>query len=135
MKATDIAFVQLVGIKQNENHLSLENKKDIHNHIDTIHACAQVTLAETQSGMHLQQLFPELEGLVVPLLRDSSMKYKKPATSKLTAYSFVDEASVQKFKTQFAKKGRGSLSVEVELKDIDGLCVAQGVFGWFISKI
>ncbi|HIP19901.1 MAG TPA: hypothetical protein EYG70_02115 [Sulfurimonas sp.] len=85
--------------------------------------------------MHLQQLFPELEGLVVPLLRDSSMKYKKPATSKLTAYSFVDEASVQKFKTQFAKKGRGSLSVEVELKDIDGVCVAQGVFGWFISKI
>ncbi|HIP19900.1 MAG TPA: DUF4442 domain-containing protein [Sulfurimonas sp.] len=46
MKATDIAFVQLVGIKQNENHLSLENKKDIHNHIDTIHACAQVTLAK-----------------------------------------------------------------------------------------
>ncbi len=135
MKATDIAFVKLVGIKQSEDELSLENKKDVHNHINTIHASAQFTLAETQSGLHLQKLFPELEGLVVPLLRDSSMKYKKPATSKLTAHSFVDEESIEKFKVQFVKKGRGTLSVDVELKSSDGICVAQGTFGWFISKI
>ena len=135
MKATDIEFVKLVGIKQSEDELSLENKKDVHNHINTIHASAQFTLAETQSGLHLQKLFPELEGLVVPLLRDSTMKYKKPATSKLTAYSFVDEELIEKFKVQFGKKGRGSLSINVELKNSDGVCIAQGTFGWFISKI
>ncbi|MCW8838458.1 MAG: DUF4442 domain-containing protein [Thiovulaceae bacterium] len=65
------------------------------NHIKTIHASAQFALAETQSGIHLQRLFPELEEKVVPVLRDAQMKYKKPA--------------VEKFKTQFEKKGRGSL--------------------------
>ncbi|CAI6152711.1 MAG: hypothetical protein SPLUMA2_SPLUMAMAG2_00286 [uncultured Sulfurimonas sp.] len=41
------------------------------------------------------------------------MKYKKPALKSITAFS----------------------SVAVEVKDSDGVCTAQGIFGWFISKI
>ena len=135
MKATDIEFVKLVGIEQSGDSVSLAYKKDVQNHIETIHASAQFTLAETQSGLHLQKLFPHLEGLVIPVLRDSSMKYKKPALQTIIARADVNEEDVEKFEIQFAKKGRGSLSVNVIVEDSDGVCTAQGKFGWFISKI
>jgi acyl-coenzyme A thioesterase PaaI-like protein len=82
MKTTDIAFVKLTGIKQEEDNLSLEFNDNIQNHINTIHAGAQFTLAETQSGLYLQKLFPELNGKVMPILRDSEIKYKNPLRRK-----------------------------------------------------
>ena len=135
MKATDIEFVKLVGIEQSGNSVSLAYKKDVQNHINTIHASAQFTLAETQSGLCLQTLFPELEGHVVPLLRESKMKYKKPAIKEIFAFASVDDADVVKFQEQFLKKGRASLEVKVCIKDSDDICTAEGTFGWFISKI
>jgi len=57
--------------------------------------------------MHLQRLFPELEGKVIPVLRDAQMKYKKPAVEKIIAFSSANEESVEKFKTQFEKKVEG----------------------------
>ena len=135
MTARDIEFVKLVGIEQSGDSVSLAYKKDVQNHIETIHASAQFTLAETQSGLHLQKLFPHLEGLVIPVLRDSSMKYKKPALKTITARASVSQEDIEKFQVQFDKKGRGSLSVDVIVEDSDGVCTAQGTFGWFISKI
>jgi len=135
MKATDIEFVKLVGIEQSEDSVSLAYKKDVQNHIKSIHASAQFTLAETQSGLYLQKLFPELEGSVIPVLRESTMKYKKPALKNISATANVSEENIEKFKVQFSKKGRGSLSVSVVVADSDGVCTAEGTFGWFISKI
>ncbi|MDF1883959.1 YiiD C-terminal domain-containing protein [Sulfurimonas sp. SAG-AH-194-C21] len=135
MKADEIPFVKLVGIEQSEASVSLAYKKDVQNHINTIHASAQFTLAETQSGLHLQSLFPELEGTVIPLLRESSMKYKKQALKTISAFASVKDEDKEKFLEQLTRKGRASLSVAVEVKDSDGVCTAQGTFGWFISKI
>lgn len=135
MRVTDIAFVKLVGIEQDGNELSLEYKDNIYNHVKSIHASAQFTLAETQSGLYLQNLFPELEGKVVPLLRDSKIKYKKPALKKIVAYASASDEDVRKFKEQFLKKGRASIEVDVDVKEIDGICTAQATFSWFVQKI
>ncbi|MDF1878315.1 YiiD C-terminal domain-containing protein [Sulfurimonas sp. SAG-AH-194-C20] len=135
MRADEIEFVKLVGIEQSGDSVSLAYKKDVQSHINTIHASAQFTLAETQSGLYLQTLFPELEGKVIPLLRESSMKYKKPALKDITAFASVKDEDKEKFLELFERKGRASLSVAVEVKDSDGVCTAQGTFGWFISKI
>ncbi len=105
------------------------------NHIETIHASAQFTLAETQSGLHLQSLFPELEGNVVPLLRDAQIKYKKPAQEKIFAFSLVDDEAVETFKSQFEKKGRGSLPIEVAIKDINDVLTCHATFTWFIQAL
>ena len=74
MQVTGIPFVKLVGIKDKNSTLFLDFKDDIKNHIETIHASAQFTLAETQSGLHLQKLFPELEGKAIPILRDAQFR-------------------------------------------------------------
>lgn len=135
MKATDIEFVKLVGVKQSEDELSLGFKKDVLNHIKSIHASAQFTLAETQSGLHLQKLFPELVSHVVPMLRESKIKYKKPALKKIVAFASCSDENIKKFQEQFAKKGRATLAVNVELRDIDGVITAVSEFIWFVQKL
>ena len=135
MKASDIEFVKLVGIEQSEESVSLAFKKNVLNHIESIHASAQYTLAETQSGLHLQKLFPQLVGKVIPVLRESKIKYKKPALKSIIAFAKCSDEDIEKFQTQFTKKGRATLNVSVEVKDSDGVCTAEGTFGWFISKI
>jgi len=135
MKATDIPFIKLVGIEQNNDELSLCIEEKVLNHIKTIHAAAQFSLAEAQSGIHLQTLFPEMEGQVIPLLRDAQIKYKKPATQTIIAYPKVEEEAIIKFKEQFQKKGRGSIQVDVNIKDVNNVLTTQATFTWFIQKI
>ncbi len=135
MKATDIPFVKHIGIQEQSNELSLDFKNDVLNHIKTIHASAQFTLAETKSGLHLQSLFPELEGKVIPVLRDAQIKYKKPAQEKIIAFSSVDEEAIMKFKSQFEKKGRGLLQIEVKIKDINDVLTCQATFTWFVQAL
>ncbi len=133
MKVTEIPFVRLVGIEDEANGLSLSFKKDVQNHIKSIHASAQFTLAETQSGVHLQKVFSELDGMVVPVLRESHIKYKKPALEKITAYAECTSEAIERFKEQFAKKGRGTIGVTVEVRDINDIVTSQATFNWFIQ--
>jgi len=135
LKAIEIPFVKHIGIEEENSVVSLDFKEDVLNHIQTIHASAQFTLAETQSGLHLQGLFPELEGKVLPVLRDAQIKYKKPAQEKITAFSSADEDAIEKFRSQFEKKGRGSLKIEVEIKDINDLLTCQAAFTWFVQAL
>jgi len=135
MQVTEIPFVKLVGIEEEELTLSLKTKESTHNHLGTLHAGAIYTLAETQSGLYLQTTFSELENRVVPLLRTSSIKYKKPATSTVSAYAYTSEEVVHTFRTQFDKKSRALIQVHVDIKDEENLLLAEATFDWFVQKI
>ena len=135
MEAAKIPFVKLVGVAQENTTLSLDFNDKILNHIKTIHASAQFTLAETQSGVFLQELFPDLEHQVIPVLRDSQIKFKKPAVQKIFAYAKTSEDVIIKFKEQFEKKGRATIQVNVDIKDINDVLTTQATFTWFIQKI
>jgi acyl-coenzyme A thioesterase PaaI-like protein len=120
--------------KLTEDTLVIHSREDILNHIGTIHAGALYTLAESQSGLFLQRMFPALEGRVVPLLREGSMKYRKPVQDTVHAEADVREDVLEKFEMMFAKKGRGSITVTVVLKDKEGSVCAAGEFVWFVQK-
>ncbi len=136
MNVTQIPFVETVGVKRNEQGvLGLALSEGVQNHLKTIHACAQFTLAETASGEILQTTFPELVGKVIPVLRVSQIKYKNPATKSIIAVPSVSSESIQKFNDQFSKKGRASISVDVEIKDIENTVTCVGKFNWFIQSI
>ena len=135
MKVTDIPFVKHIGIEEQNNELSLRYSNTVLNHIKTIHASAQFTLAETQSGMHLQSLFPELTGKVIPVLRDAQIKYKKPAQEKIIAYASTEKEAIEKFRVQFSKKARGLLQINVSIKDINDVLTCQATFTWFIQGL
>jgi len=134
MKAADIPFADHIGIVQKDDDLSLDPNKNVMNHLKTVHAGAQFALAETQSGIYLQTLFPELAGKAVPVLRDARIKYKKLAATKVLTFASTDKDAVKKFREVFDKKGRGLLNVNVDVKDINGLLTAQATFTWFIQS-
>ena len=136
MSITSIPFVKHIGITQsNETTLSLTNHKTVHNHIGTMHAAALYALAETQSGLFLQNTFRSQSDNVLPLLRHSSIKYKHPAESTVYAKAYADTDTLEKFEKQFAHKGRATITVQVELSDADGQTVLIGEFGWFVQSI
>lgn len=136
MQVTDIPFVKYIGIQsKEEGTLKLEATETVKNHIQTIHVSAQFTLAETQSGLYLQILFPEFADQVVPLLRSSTVKYKQPARKEIYAVAFVDDEIKEKFKVQFLKKGRASINIQVEVKDSDEVVTMVGEFIWFVQRV
>jgi len=135
MEATNIPFVKLIDLKQRDKNLSLDFKDDIQNHLHTIHAGAQFTLAKTQSGIYLQNIFPHLDGKVIPILRDAQIKYKKPAQSKIKAKATISEESIDKFNKQFERKSRALIIVNVDILDSNDICTSSAVFSWFIQKV
>ena len=135
MRAKDIPFIRHIGIEEKNQDLSLNFNEEVQNHVQTIHASAQFALAETKSGLHLLSLFPELEEKVIPLLRDAQIKYKKPAVEKITAYASIEDEAIEKFNMQLDKKGRGTLCVKVQIKDINDLLCSEGEFNWFIQTL
>lgn len=136
MNLLEIPFVKHVGLETDQNgHMSLPFSQQNQNHLQTIHASAQFTLAETASGECLLKTFPDLADKVVPVLRDSQIKFKKPAQKDIVAYPHIAEESIDKFSEQFAQKGRASISVNVDIKDIDGTLTASGEFNWFVASV
>jgi len=136
MRAVEIPFVSHVGIEeQTSDRLQLSLTQQVHNHVGTMHAAALFALAETQSGVFLQQLFPEY-GVdeVMPLLRGSTVKYRSPATTTISATASVELEAQEKFLSQFERRGRAGITVNVKLSDSEGTVVMTGEFAWFVQR-
>ena len=136
MDVIQIPFAKHIGIeRKNEGTLKLEATEVVQNHIESIHASAQFTLAETQSGLHLQLSFPELVGKVAGLLRGATVKYKNPATTTIHAIASIEEKEKEKFLIQLERKGRAVIVVDVMVKESNEVVCMQGEFSWFVQKI
>ncbi len=137
MDITQVPFSKHIGIKHSddEGKLILPFADHVKNHLGTFHAGAQFSLMETASGEFLQQQFPELVGKVIPVLRKAEAKYKKPATSDLKAFAKADKRSLETFFRQFQQKGRGNISVTVELIDENGEITTHAIYEWFVQSL
>jgi len=136
MDVTTIPFVEKVGIiRSSKGLLELPFNESIQNHLKTIHAGAQFALAETASGEILQRIFPELVGKVVPVLREAHIKYKKPAIKTISGHPTISDEAISKFKEQFKRKGRSTISVNVEIKDSENVVTCVSIFKWFVQSI
>ena len=123
----NIPFIEKIGIEAKDNgSLYLPYNYKLLNHLGTIHASAQFTLAETQSGFFLELMFPQYSKGVIPMLRSSTVNYKKPATKDIYSVASASKEELEKFEKVFLKKGRGI---------INDIMTMRGEFSWFISKI
>jgi acyl-coenzyme A thioesterase PaaI-like protein len=136
MDVIQIPFAKHIGIEhRDENTLKLKPTQSVQNHIQSIHASAQFALAETQSGLYLQELFPEYAGKVVGLLRGSTVKYKAPAMTSIYAKATLGDEAKEKFALQIESKGRATIAIDVSVLDEEGVVTMQGVFTWFVQKL
>jgi len=136
MDVTQIPFAKHIGIEhKDEGTLALEPTPIVQNHIQSIHASTQFALAETQSGLYLQEAFPEYMGKVVGLLRGSSVKYKAPATTAIYVKATLCDEDKEKFMVQIERKGRATIVIDVSVYDEEDVITMQGVFTWFVQKL
>ena len=136
MDVIQIPFAKHIGIeRKEEGTLKLELAEVVKNHIQSIHASAQFALAETQSGLFLQEVFPEYVGKVVGVLRGSTVKYKASAMTNIYAEAILCDKNKEKFIVQLERKGRATIAIEVSVIDEEGMVTMQGVFTWFVQKL
>jgi hypothetical protein len=136
MEITEVPFAKTIGLRKADSGvLELCFGESVHNHLQTVAASAQYSLAELASGEHLQQLFPGLINQVVPVLRDSRLKFRKPAQSTVSAFPSASEKAVAEFTVQLEKRGRALIAIDVAVKDRGGRVTSSGRFIWYVQAI
>ncbi len=138
MDITQIPFnkhIEIIQSAEDKDVLELRFKDIMKNHLGTFHASAQYALAEACSGLALQIQFPDLEGVVVPVLRKSETQFKKPASSTITAKADICDETEIKFKQQLERRGRAIISIPVTITDQNNNITMTGRYEWFVQKI
>jgi acyl-coenzyme A thioesterase PaaI-like protein len=137
MDATSIPFNRFVGLEKaptdSEFLLSLPASANYLNHLGTVHASAQLTLAEASSGEFLLWRFGAIPG-ITPVVRRLEARFRKPARGRLFAKATVAESEIDQFTADLDAKGRGLVNVSVEIVDEDQVVTMTAVVEWFIAK-
>lgn len=138
MKATDLALNQWLGIVAAPagavHLLEMPFSPRLPNHLGTVHAAAQFTLAEAASAECLQRHFGAAVGEVFAVIRAAEVKYRRPATGGLLAYGTPDGNTRDRLVTELAARGRFCAVIRVDLKDHAGTLAFHGKFEWFVSR-
>lgn len=139
MKATDLAFNQLLGIvaapPEAQHLLEMPFTPQLHNHLGTMHAAAQFALAEAASAECLQRHFGRAAGTVFAVVRGVEANYRKPAAGDLLAYGAPDENTRDHLVAELSARGRFSAMILIDLRDRTGTLTLHAKFDWFISRV
>lgn len=139
LRATDLAYNQALGIRdappEAEHLLEMPFGPLVHNHLKTVHAAAQFSLAEAASAECLQRNFGAALGEVFAVVRGVEVKYRKAATAELLAYGAPDEFTRAQLLNEIKERGRGKAVILIDLKDRAGTLTFHGQFEWFISRV
>lgn len=133
---TSLPFNRHVGIQKSstgEGLLELPAGEQFLNHIGTVHAGAQLALAEACTGEFLLKLLSTAMG-VVPVVRRVEAKFKKPAQGRIIANINTSLTQTDEPLADLQKKGRCLLTIHVDVYDEQGQHSLAASFEWFVAK-
>ena len=133
---TTLPFNRHVGIQKastDEGLLELPPGEQFLNHVGTVHASAQLALAEACSGEYLLHVLANQTG-IIPVVRRVEAKFKKPANGRITAKINTSLTAVDESLADLAAKGRCLLTVYVDVYDQQGQHSLASHFDWFVAK-
>lgn len=135
MNLKDIPFAKLIGITEGHEEFLFELTDDITytNHLGTVAAAAQFSLAEFASGQWLLNTFPEIAHNVIPMLRKSEVKFKKPAFGRVRAKAKVNRETKEEFIRVFNQNKRALIKIEIDVVNDSNEKVMTGIYEWFIQ--
>jgi len=138
MNVTEIPFNKFLGLRPGEpgsaSLLRLDAGPQYLNHVGTVHAGAQLALAEAASGEYLLRVLPDLAGQALAVVRRVEAKYKKPMRGSLSARATTPEADVRQAAEPLATKGRAIIPVRIEVVDEQGEVGLAASLEWFVQK-
>jgi hypothetical protein len=137
MNILDIPFHKFLTFKKHEGDefiLMAEERPEYLNHLNNIHACVQLTLAEASSGEFLLDQFYELRNELIPVIRKTEAKYHKPANGTLFSKVAFDSMSKEHVLNELLQKNRVIVKVKTEIFDQQKNKSLTATFEWFITK-
>ena len=135
MKVIELPFNTLVGVQLSDEPahlLRLPSGKQYLNHLGTVHASAQLALAEASSGEFLLRHFGSTDG-IIPVVRRVNAKFRKPASGAIASSVTVAPEALAQLDSELSAKGRALISIPVELHDESGAHTLSATFEWFIQ--
>lgn len=138
MDVAAIPFNQRVGIRAGGPGCLLELEAGAHhlNHIGTVHAAAQLALAEAASGELLASTFPDMLPNALAVVRRLESTFRRPASlGLLKAKGEIDQATQARFLSDFERRGRAFVTMEIAVEDHAGTLTLQAKVEWFIQKL
>jgi len=138
MKAsvTELPFNSFLGIQIADEPsllLRLPSGKQYLNHLGTVHASAQLALAEASSGEFLLRHFGSADG-IIPVVRRLDAKFRKPANGIIASTASATPEALAQLDAELASKGRSLIPVRVEIYDESGTHTLSATFEWFIQR-
>ncbi|MFZ4797619.1 MAG: YiiD C-terminal domain-containing protein [Bacteroidia bacterium] len=138
MKLLGLAYNQNINLQvatKPEYIFMLVLNKSLENHIHSFHAAAIFSLAEASSAQYLIITFKEFENSVVPLLRATNTKYKKPAQNNIYAKAILLNQTKEEITNNLIEKNRALVTIKIDIFDEEENMVFTGNFEWFLSKV
>ena len=132
-----IPFHRFLNIKRNESDdfiFKIDERPEYSNHLGTVHACVQLSLAEASSGEFLLNQFDELKNELIPVVRKTEVKYHKPANGELFSKAAFLSTNKQNILKELNSRKRSLVQVKVEIYDTEKNKAATAIFDWFIIK-
>jgi acyl-coenzyme A thioesterase PaaI-like protein len=137
MDIEEIPFHRLIGIREPRRGeaamLALDDGPGLHNHLGTIHASAQYSLAEACSGAVLLRRLGDLATEVFAVLRRGEVKYRHPARGTLYASASLTAVDEARVRAELATEGRSIIGVGVRVVDSAQAPVLTATLTWLLQ--
>ena len=133
---TELPFNKFIGIctgTSGESLLELPPGDQYLNHVGTVHAGAQLALAEACSGEFLRRCCDSADN-ILPVVRRVEAKFRKPATGRLSANVVTQKEAVDAVLAEINDRGRALLTVSVQVHDESGTHVLSANVEWFLAR-
>jgi acyl-coenzyme A thioesterase PaaI-like protein len=123
--------LEITSVAEGEAVVLLPERTELTNHVQSQHAGALFTAAETASGAAFVGAFAERMGEVTPLARSAEISYEKIAKGPIEASAKLGVPVDEALATLDAE-GKVEFPCEVELTDPSGLRVAVATVHWHV---
>lgn len=135
MDVTEIPYNRFLGLRSDGSVLTLPADFKYQNHVGTVHASAQFSLAEAAGGQWLLGKFGDAAADYVAVVRHVEVRYRRPASGELTARAEVPAAEVERFRETLERRGRGTIDVRVQVFGADQGATLEATFEWFAQRV
>lgn len=136
MQITALPFNRFLGLQtstpESDALVVLPDSPNYLNHLGTVHASAQLALAEATSGEFLLRILPVNKD-IVPVVRRLEAKFKRPATGALTSQASADSEKLAALPDELIKKGRSLIEVHVNVFDASEAITLTAAVEWFLA--
>jgi thioesterase domain-containing protein len=135
MNIADIPFNRFLGLQPDGSRLKLPADAKYLNHLGTVHAGAQYSLAEAAGGQWLLDKFGDRAADYLAVVRHAEVKYRRPAAGELTARAEVSPGEAERFRDTLERRGRAAIEVRVQVSGAGEEVTLEAVFEWFAQRV